>query len=112
MSVAGPGFLDEEEEDKEEEEAEKKQKIEEDEIEELRKRNWDAPFMTYEPHPSAVGWDKTHWNIFDWVSWVLTGPVLSLFFTIFIVSTFGWLPGGGVALTCVVVDTVTFYWNW
>ena len=75
VSVSGPGFLDEEEEDKEEEEAMKKQKIEEDEIAELRKRNWDEPFMTYEPHPSAVGWDKAHWKASDWVSWVLTGPL-------------------------------------
>jgi len=49
----GPGLLDDEEEDLQEQEAEKKKKIEEDEIAELRKRNWDEPFMTYEPHPSA-----------------------------------------------------------
>ena len=78
VSVSGPGFLDEEDEDKEEQKAKKKQKIEEDEIAELRKRNWDEPFMTYEPHPSAVGWDKAHWKALDWVSWVITGAVLLL----------------------------------
>ena len=78
VSVSGPGFLDEKDEDKEEQKAKKKQKIEEDEIAELRKRNWDEPFMTYEPHPSAVGWDKAHWKALDWVSWVITGAVLLL----------------------------------
>jgi len=112
VSVAGPGLLDDKEEDLEEEAAEMKKKIEEDEIAELRKRNWDEPFMTYEPHPSAVGWDKAHWKCTDWVSWGLTGPVLSTFFTGFIISIFGWLPGAGVALTCILVDTATFYWNW
>ena len=75
VSVSGPGFLDAEDEDKEEQDAKKEQQIEEDEIAELRKRNWDEPFMTYEPHPSAVGWDKTHWKATDWVSWVLTGAL-------------------------------------
>ena len=112
VSVSAPGLEDEEEEDKEEEQAKEKQKIEEDEIAELRKRNWDQPFMTYEPHPSAVGWDKAHWKTADWLSWGFTGPVLSLLFTIFVVATFGWLPGLGVALTCAVADTATYYWNW
>ena len=58
VSVAGPGFVEGEEEDTAREEALRKAKIEEDEIVELQKRNWDQPFMTYEPHPSAVGWNK------------------------------------------------------
>jgi len=112
VSVSGPGFLDEEDEDKEEQKAKKKQKIEEDEIAELRKRNWDEPFMTYEPHPSAVGWDKAHWKALDWVSWVITGPVLSLLFTVFVTATFGWLPGLAASLACLGVDAATYYWNW
>ena len=58
VSVAGPGFVEGEEEDTAREEALRKAKIEEDEIVELQKRNWDQPFMTYEPHPSTVGWNK------------------------------------------------------
>jgi hypothetical protein len=58
VSVAGPGFVEGGEEDSAREEALRKAKIEEDEIVELQKRNWDQPFMTYEPHPSAVGWNK------------------------------------------------------
>ena len=72
----------------------------------------DEPFMTYEPHPSAVGWDKDHWRQRDWVSWLVTGPTLSVLFTAFVISTFGWLPGTGVALVCLGVDLATYYWNW
>lgn len=112
MSVSGPGFLDHDAEDDEADAAKAKEKIEQDEISELRKRNWDEPFMTYEPHPSSVGWDKAHWKNSDWLSWGFTGPVLSTLFTSFVVVTFGWLPGLCVGFTCVVADTATYYWNW
>ena len=98
-------------EDKEEQDAKKEQQIEEDEIAELRKRNWDEPFMTYEPHPSSVGWIKRHWSSADWLTWLVLGPLLSVAFSAFILLTFGQTAAAFAIGLTVSVDLITFYWN-
>ena len=42
----------------------------------------------------------------------LAGPVLSLLYTIFIIASFGWLPGLATGLVCLGADAATYYWNW
>ena len=68
--------------------------------------------MTYELHPSSVGWSKENWKLNDWVAWGITGPLLSTLFVAFVCWSFGWLPGVGVFVICAGIDCVIYYWNW
>uniref|UniRef100_A0A7S0HRQ7 Uncharacterized protein n=1 Tax=Hanusia phi TaxID=3032 RepID=A0A7S0HRQ7_9CRYP len=110
VSVVSPAWM--EVDESAGEDTKKEEKEEEEEMQEIRRKNWDEPFMTYEPHPSSVGWNKKHWKASDWITWTLTGPLLSLSFMGFIWYSFGWLPGVAVFATCALVDVATFYWNW
>jgi len=110
VSVVTPGWMDVDEDTKGD--TKEEEKVEDEEMQEIRRKNWDEPFMTYEPHPSSVGWNKKHWKASDWITWSMTGPVLSVSFMAFIWYSFGWFPSMVVFLVCALVDVATFYWNW
>ena len=91
--------------------AEERTEGEREDEEQWASRDWDEPFMTYEPHPSSVGWIKRHWSSADWLTWLVLGPLLSVAFSAFILLTFGQTAAAFAIGLTVSVDLITFYWN-
>mmetsp|Transcript_20174 Transcript_20174/g.45882 ORF Transcript_20174/g.45882 Transcript_20174/m.45882 type:complete len:168 (+) Transcript_20174:235-738(+) len=63
----------------------------------------DASFM--------VGWDKSHWKASDWASWIIPGPIVTVFVAGFVFYMYGPAWAAGLFAVLVVVDIFAFYMN-
>ncbi|EKX49237.1 hypothetical protein GUITHDRAFT_162110 [Guillardia theta CCMP2712] len=59
----------------------------------------------------VVGWDKSHWKTSDWASWIIPGPIVTIFVTGFVFYMYGPAWAAGLCAVLVTVDVFAFYMN-